>query len=229
MKLSNTKDIFFDLDHTLWDFDKNSALTFEAIFREEKLEVNLEEFLNVYIPINNNYWKLYREDKVTKEALRIGRLKDCFDNMQLDVPAAILDNLSLNYIKFLPNYTNLLEDTIDVLEYLSQRYRLHIITNGFEEVQNAKIENSKISDFFSTVTTSEEAGVKKPHIKIFQLALEKAGALPHQSLMVGDNYEADIEGALNAGIPSIYFNYYKQKEKVQSPAIQKLNELKLFL
>lgn len=229
MNLNNISHIFFDLDHTLWDFDKNSALTFEAIFRAEKLDICLPDFLEVYIPINNNYWKLYREDQITKEALRTGRLKDCFEGMKLNVPTQVIDNLSNNYIRFLPNYNNLLEDTIDILEYLFPKYELHIITNGFEEVQQAKLENSKIAKYFTTVTTSEEAGVKKPHKNIFHMALEKSNALPAGSLMIGDNYEADITGALNIGMRTLYFDYYQKDRYPETPGIQKLKQLKLYL
>lgn len=229
MKFNNISHIFFDLDHTLWDFDRNSALTFEAIFKEEKLDICLSDFLEKYVPINNNYWKLYRENKISKEALRTGRLKDCFKDMKMNVPALVIENLSHNYIKFLPNYNNLLEDALEVLEYLRPNYKLHIITNGFEEVQQAKLLNSKISNYFTTVTTSEEAGVKKPHKDIFYKALQKSEALPENSLMVGDNYEADIHGAFEVGMQTIFFDYYQLKEERELPGIQKLKELKLYL
>ena len=229
MKLDKIKHIFFDLDHTLWDFDRNSALTFEAIFKEEKLAINLSVFLKNYVPINNDYWKLYRENKVTKEALRTGRLRDCFNCMKLDVSPDTIENLAGNYIKFLPNYNNLLDDTIEVLEYLTKKYRLHVITNGFEEVQHLKLKNSKIAEFFKSVTTSEEAGVKKPESQIFYLALKKAGAGPEESLMVGDNYEADILGAERVGMKTLFFDYYQLQKPTERPGIQKLNELKAYL
>lgn len=229
MKFSNIRHIFFDLDHTLWDFDKNSALTFEAIFKEEKLDICLSDFLEIYIPINSNYWKLYRDNKISKEALRTGRLQDCFKDMKMNIPSLVIENLSNNYIKFLPNYNNLLEDTLEVLNYLQPRYKLHIITNGFEEVQRAKLLNSKISNYFTTVTTSEEAGVKKPHSDIFFMALQKSNALPENSLMVGDNYEADIGGASRVGMQAVFFDYYQLNETRESPGIQKLKELKLYL
>lgn len=229
MKLNDIAHIFFDLDHTLWDFDRNSALTFETIFKEEKLTIELDLFLETYVPINNNYWELYRNNKVSKEALRTGRLKDCFEALKMEVSLQTIENLSQNYIRFLPTYNILLENTIDILEYLQPNYDLHIITNGFEEVQHLKLNNSKISTFFKTVTTSEEAGVKKPDIKIFEKAFQKAGALPENSLMIGDSYEADILGAEKAGMRSVFFNYYKKEVKYQTPAILKLQELKKLL
>lgn len=229
MKFSNINHVFFDLDHTLWDFDRNSALTFEAIFREEKMEICLSEFLEKYIPINNNYWKLYRENKISQQVLRTGRLQDCFKGMKMEVSSQVIESLSNNYIRFLPNYNNLLEDTLEVLDYLYPKYKLHIITNGFEEVQRAKLLNSKIANYFTTVTTSEEAGVKKPHSDIFHMALDKSNALPVNSLMVGDNFEADIYGAHKVGMQTLFFDYYQLKEERESPGIQKLKELKLYL
>jgi putative hydrolase of the HAD superfamily len=230
MTFNNVEHIFFDLDHTLWDFDKNSALTFEIIFKEEKVEIDLADFLKAYMPINENYWKLYRENRISKEALRTGRLEDCFKYLKLSVSPLIIESLSNKYIKFLPNYNHLLEDTIDVLEYLYPKYKLHIITNGFEEVQNLKLTNSNISKYFDSVTTSEEAGVKKPHALIFQKALEKCHAPAENSLMVGDNLEADIMGAKNAGMHSIFFDYYqKEGNTTNTLSIQKLKDLMLYL
>ena len=229
MKFNNIQHIFFDLDHTLWDFDKNSALAFEMLFKEEKINIGLQEFLEAYLPININYWELYRNNQISKESLRLGRLKDSFELLQMEVSAEIIGVLSEKYIQFLPNYNHLLEDTVEVLEYLHSKYQLHIITNGFEEIQHHKLVNSKIAAYFSTVTTSEEAGVKKPHLQIFEKALQKSNALSKNSLMIGDNYEADVQGAINAGMRSVYFDYYRKNEILATPQIQKLNELRKYL
>lgn len=229
MKFNNIQHIFFDLDHTLWDFDKNSALTFEVILKEQKIEIDLNEFLSAYTPINENYWKLYRDNQISKEDLRTGRLKDCFQTLKYEVSPVVIETLSSQYIKFLPGFNNLLADTKETLQYLHPNYNLHIITNGFEEVQHSKLKNSKISSFFNTVTTSEEAGVKKPHSDIFFLALEKSGASPTNSLMIGDSYEADILGAENIGMRSVFFDYYQREDNIQTHKIKKLNELKDYL
>lgn len=229
MKFDNIQHIFFDLDHTLWDFDKNSALTFEVLFREEKIMVNIEEFLEAYVPINKNYWSLYGNDLISKEALRTGRLKDSFEMLKIEVAAHTLEILSEKYIRFLPNFNHLLEDTINVLDYLEPKYKLHIITNGFEEVQQTKLKKANIASYFSTITTSEEAGFKKPHLQIFTKAFQKSNALPENSLMIGDNYEADILGAKSAGMSSLHFDYYGLKETREIPQIQKLKELQMFL
>ena len=229
MKFNNIQHIFFDLDHTLWDFDKNSALTFEIILKEQNIEIDLNEFLSAYSPINENYWKLYRDNQISKEELRTGRLKDCFQTLNYEVSPVVIETLSSQYIKFLPGFNNLLADTKETLQYLHPNYNLHIITNGFEEIQHSKLKNSKISSFFNTVTTSEEAGVKKPHSEIFYLALEKSGATPTNSLMIGDSYEADILGAQKIGMRSVFFDYYQREDNFQTHKIKKLNELKNYL
>ncbi|MGB1041956.1 MAG: YjjG family noncanonical pyrimidine nucleotidase [Tenacibaculum sp.] len=199
------KHIFFDLDHTLWDFDKNSKLTFQQIFIEQHIQINIDVFLEKYMPINFNYWKLYREDKISKEALRYGRLKDSFDQLNYTVSDKLINLISEDYIKYLPNNNHLFDGTFEILEYLSKKYDLHIITNGFEEVQKLKLEKSGIAKYFNQVITSESVGVKKPNIKVFEYALSKAKAQANNSLMIGDSYEADVMGSLKAGMLAIHF------------------------
>ncbi|QNK76191.1 noncanonical pyrimidine nucleotidase, YjjG family [Winogradskyella sp. PAMC22761] len=201
------KHVFFDLDHTLWDFDKNSGLTFEKIFKLNKIEISLNNFLSVYEPINLNYWKLYREDKVTKSALRYGRLKDAFDKIGVEVDDAMIYQLSDAYIENLSSFNNLFEGTSEILDYLKDKYQLHIITNGFEEAQEKKMISSNIRSYFKTVTNSEMVGVKKPNPKIFNFALDIAKAKATESIMIGDNLEADIEGAHVIGMDTIHFDY----------------------
>ncbi|APY08988.1 noncanonical pyrimidine nucleotidase, YjjG family [Winogradskyella sp. J14-2] len=201
------KHVFFDLDHTLWDFDKNSGLTFEKIFKLNSLDVNLSAFLEVYEPINLQYWKLYREEKVTKAALRYGRLREAFNAINVEVEDDMINHLSVAYIDYLTTFNNLFEGTLDILNYLKGKYELHIITNGFEEAQERKMYNAKIKHYFKTITNSEMVGVKKPNPKIFNFALHSAQANAAESVMIGDSLEADIEGAHNIGMETIYFDY----------------------
>lgn len=229
MKLSNIEHVFFDLDHTLWDFDKNSGLTFADIFKKWNIPLNLEEFLKVYMKMNIRYWELYRNDKVSKETLRYGRLKDSFDMLKYTTSDDVIHGLSEDYITFLPHNNHLLDGTIGILKYLKLNYKLHIITNGFDEVQCRKMTTSGIADFFQTITTSEEAGVKKPHKLIFQKALEKAKTSAENSVMIGDNYEADILGSEKSGMKSIYFDYYQTSEISDIRQIQTLKDLVKFL
>lgn len=229
MKLNNIRHIFFDLDHTLWDFDKNSGLAFNSIFKKHNILVELESFLEVYTPINENYWKLYREDRVSKEDLRYGRLKESFDGLKINVTDAQIERLSIDYIDHLPNHNHLLEGTLEILDYLYPTYELHIITNGFKEVQRRKMESSGILKYFKTITTSEDVGVKKPHRRIFESALERASAVVSQSVMIGDNLEADILGAKGFGMQAILYNYYKTEFSADHHQIREMKELENYL
>ncbi|MFT4611823.1 MAG: putative hydrolase of the HAD superfamily [Glaciecola sp.] len=229
MKIKGIKHVFFDLDHTLWDFDKNSALTFEKIFEVHALGVNTSDFLEVYEPINLGYWKLYREDKIDKASLRYKRLKDTFDAVGFQVSDVVIYQLSEDYITYLTTFNHLFEGAIDLLDYLQLDYDLHIITNGFEEAQQLKMDNSNISKYFKTVTNSESAGVKKPNPIIFNHALKASKAIPNDSIMIGDNYEADILGAIDVGIDVILFNYHNYNAEPHIKQVKQLVDLKKYL
>lgn len=212
------KHLFFDLDHTLWDFDKNSAFAFDTIFKEQGFDIELSDFLNIYIPRNQHYWKLYQVNKISHEDLRYYRLKDVFDALQYEVSDKIIHQLSEDYIKYLPEYNHLFDGAIEILDYLKPNYKLHIITNGFASVQTKKLKNSNIDHYFETITNSEMAGVKKPHRNIFDFALSLANASKNDSLMIGDSYEADIVGAQDAGIEAIFFN--EHNSDIENPVLQ---------
>ena len=229
MNKSNVTDIFFDLDHTLWDFEKNSALTFEKILEINKIAVPLASFLEVYVPINFEYWKLYREEKIDKESLRYQRLKKTFDALDLKVSDNTIANLANDYIRYLSTYTNLFPESISILKYLQPKYKLHIITNGFKEVQEKKLKNSGISHFFNHIINSESVGVKKPNPLIFMEALKRAGSVASNSVMIGDNLEADILGAQKVGIQTIHFNAHNGEKPLIGPSIFHLNEIKNLL
>jgi putative hydrolase of the HAD superfamily len=226
MQYNGITDIFFDLDHTLWDFDRNSGLAFQRVFQKHNIKLPLTDFLREYEPINLQYWKKFREDQVSKEELRRGRLTETFDIFKLKFPVETIDSLAHCYIEELPVDNHLFIGAIDILDYLSVKYKLHIITNGFEEVQHLKLRNSGIKKYFNTVTTSEETGLKKPHPVIFEAALKKATVVSQKSIMIGDSFEADILGAKNAGMHTLFFNY--RKENVSAPhfTINELSEIR---
>lgn len=221
--------LFFDLDHTLWDFDKNSALTFKKIFELHNIEVKLEQFLDVYVPINLRYWKLYREEKIDKASLRFARLNDTFETLSYKVSRDLIDQLSDDYISYLSTFNHLFDGTLEILDYLNSKYSLHIITNGFKEVQHGKLKASGISNFFETVTNSEMVGVKKPNPIIFNHALKISKASVENSLMIGDNLEADILGAKNIGMDAICYNYHNDEIPDDILEIKHLSELKRYL
>ncbi|MFM9988070.1 YjjG family noncanonical pyrimidine nucleotidase [Flavobacterium sp.] len=220
------KHIFFDLDHTLWDFDKNSELAFERILNNYFPNIKVEDFITVYSPINQSCWKLYQKDEITHQELRYKRLKDTFDILNHEISDKQIDVISDEYIEFLPDFNHLFDDAIEVLDFLSEKYQLHIITNGFAEVQYKKMNNSNISHYFKTITNSELAGAKKPNPIIFEHALNVANAQKLESVMIGDCLDADVNGALDFGIEAIFFNP-NQIEVIQSiNQIANLAELK---
>jgi len=229
MKQAEIKHVFFDLDHTLWDFDKNSALAFGRVFKKHKVAIAIDAFLEAYEPINFNYWKAFREERVTKEQLRRGRLTDTFKTFEQVYDLTVIDALAESYIEELPFDNHLFEGTIELLEYLKQKYTLHIITNGFSEVQFLKLKNSNISHFFTTVTTSEEVGRKKPHRLVFEKALRKANANASQSIMIGDTFEADILGAEGVGMHTLFYNYRSETIPNTYKLVNELSEIKNYL
>jgi len=222
-------DLFFDLDHTLWDFEKNSALTFKKIFNELKIEVPLSVFLEKYNPVNHAYWKLYREDKITQIELRLKRLEKTFEAIEYEIAGGSINQISDKYIEYLPTFPHLFPETIIVLNGLQKKYNMHIITNGFEEVQHPKIERSGLMPFFKHIITADEVGVKKPNPIIFEHALKKTNTLPQNTLMIGDSLEADILGAINLGMQAIHFNSHHEPFHEHCLIINKLEELKTLL
>ncbi len=223
------KSIFFDLDHTLWDFEKNSELSFKKIFKKYTITINFEKFIESYIPINFKYWKLYRNGEISKEFLRYNRLKEVFNLFDYEIDDKIIDKISHDYIEFLPENNKLMDGAIEILEYLKPKYRLFIITNGFRDVQDKKLKNSNIKHYFEAIYDSESVGVKKPDPKIFRHALTDSGSGPNESLMVGDNYEADVLGAKKLNINTIHFVAHGEKIHNKNETIHKLMELKSIL
>lgn len=223
------KHLFFDLDHTLWDFDRNSAVAFDVIFKRHGFEFSTDEFLKHYIPRNQHYWKLYQVNQISHEDLRYYRLKDIFDILKVEVSKEQVNQISEDYITHLPNSNHLFDGAIEVLEYLQPNYHLHIITNGFHFVQDKKLKNSNIEHFFKTITNSEMAGVKKPHPNIFEFALSLAKANKEESVMIGDSWEADIEGAIDFGMDAIFFNTENTSQKNGVIQVNHLLELKNIL
>ena len=227
--MTHIKHIFFDLDHTLWDFDKNSMLTFKQIFKLNKIELNFEDFIANYEVINLRYWKLYRINQISKEDLRFNRLKEAFGFVNYYPEAELIQKVADDYILYLSDNTHLFEGAIDVLTQLKTKYQLHIITNGFTNGQVKKMKNSGLSPFFETVTDAEEVGAKKPDHKIFNYALKKANACKTESLMIGDSYEADILGSIDFGLEAIFFNPNQQENPNKVTEVNHLLQLNNYL
>lgn len=217
-------DLFFDLDHTIYDFDKNSALTFHTVFSDLKLK-GVEDFMTHFKPINEHYWEKFAREEITRDFLRYGRLKDTFEAMELNVSDDHIYHIADYFITNLTRHNHVFHGAYDVLDYLKTKYRLHIITNGPEKVQEQKLKNSKLDHYFKTITNSEKSGVKKPHPNIFKHALQLAETSPEQSVMIGDSLSADISGALGVGMNVIWFNEFRKTTDLKVTEIHQLNEL----
>ena len=203
------KHIFFDLDRTLWDFDAAAEVAFERIYEKYHLKSlgipSAHEFHEVYHPLNEQLWVLYREDKITKDYLNRTRFMQPLAHYGIH-DTALADHLSEDYVYWSPRIVRLVPGTMELLDYLKPKYHLHLITNGFQEVQHTKLSGSGLEPYFETLTVSEEVGVKKPNPEIFLYALRKANASHAESLMIGDEMAVDIDGARAAGINQIFYN-----------------------
>lgn len=206
--------IFFDLDHTLWDFESNSNQVKEMLFHDfllyEKGVPSPEKFIEIYKPINEKYWALYHKNSIDKETLRVGRFAETlqvFDIHDLELS----DMLAKAYLAKSPYQKKLMPNTIEILQYLYEKYPLYIITNGFTEVQKTKMESSGLNTFFQEVFISEEIGFQKPSVVLFKIIMEKCNASPYSSVMIGDNMKTDIQGARLSGLDQIYYNPERRK------------------
>ena len=201
--------IFFDLDRTLWDFDAAAEVAFERIYEQYNLKElgipSAHEFHEVYHPLNEKLWELYRANQITKDDLNRTRFLKPLEHYGIH-DVALADRLSEDYVYWSPRIVRLVPGTMELLDYLKPKYHLHLITNGFQEVQHTKLSGSGMEPYFETLTVSEEVGVKKPNPEIFRYALNKAGATPEESLMIGDEMDVDIDGARAAGMDQVFFN-----------------------
>ncbi len=223
------KHIFFDLDRTLWDFDRNMQLTLEELYERYKLEQQFNDFgnfLSAFNVQNERLWNEYRHGRLSKDILRWKRfeltLKEYGINNQ-----HLAEIMGEEYVKESPMKTALVPHTREVLEHLQKNYQLHIITNGFSEVQFTKLKLCGIDNFFTRVTTSEISGYHKPHPLAFAHPLSSVNAKKSESIMVGDDLEIDIIGARKFGIDQIFLNIEgtEHNEKV-THEIASLLELK---
>jgi putative hydrolase of the HAD superfamily len=224
--------VFFDLDETLWDFRRNSLETLHELMDQNKFgERGIEKtsFVTRYHYHNNIYWDLFRKGEISREELRTVRWKNTLSEFDI-YDEVLAKNLSEQYLLNLPNKKNLHDDAIEVLTYLKPRYSLHIITNGFEEVQMQKISNSGLASYFTHIITSERAGSQKPNKEIFKYALEISNATIDDSIFIGDSIEADINGAKAMRMDHVLFNPLKipHNEKIDIE-ITDLIELKQIL
>jgi len=200
---------FFDLDHTLWDFEKNSRQALEELYDDYNLKryeiFTKEDFLATFDKVNKRLWHRYSNGHITSKKLRAERFDLIFYELKLPV-RHIPRDMSEVYLLTSPKKSNVFPFTHETLDYLEQHYNLHIITNGFDDVQEIKMQSAALSKYFDKIVTSETTKHKKPQREIFEYALEISDAKAEDSIMVGDNLKADIIGARNAGIDQVFFN-----------------------
>jgi putative hydrolase of the HAD superfamily len=222
------KDLFFDLDHTLWDFETNSKETIQELYITHRLAdlgiVDFDGFYSTYSAHNHRLWDRYTKGFIKQEELRWKRVYlSLLDFKVANEPLA--KAMSQAYLEILPNKTHLFPYTIEILEYLKQKeYKMHLITNGFESVQFKKIKNSGLADYFIEVITSEASNSLKPQKEIFEYALKNAKASVEKSIMIGDNESADIQGGINIGMDTIFVNHIQVVPTV--PATYTITHLK---
>ena len=222
------KDLFFDLDHTLWDFETNSKETIQELYNTHRLAdlgiVDFDGFYSTYSAHNHRLWDRYTKGFIKQEELRWKRVYlSLLDFKVANEPLA--KQMSQAYLEILPNKKHLFPYTIEILEYLKQRdYKMHLITNGFESVQYKKIKNSGLQDYFIEVITSEASNSLKPQKEIFEYALKNANASVEKSIMIGDNESADIQGGINIGMDTIFVNHIQVVPTI--PATYTITHLK---
>lgn len=202
--------IFFDLDHTLWDFDANARIALKTIYEQfnfRQLGIqDFKHFSKTYEYHNDLFWERFRKGWVDREALRWKRLWHTFIDYRI-FHKALAKEASETYLSILPHQTILLNHTMDVLEYChSKGYELAIITNGFKDTQELKVEKSGIAHYFQHMITSEDVQWVKPHREIFDKAMEIMQTAPEKSLMIGDSLEADVMGAAALNMDQVFFN-----------------------
>ncbi|GAB2956633.1 YjjG family noncanonical pyrimidine nucleotidase [Hymenobacter coalescens] len=226
--------LFFDLDHTLWDFERNADETLRHLYEHHALgrfgTFTADEFISRYSEINHALWRLYQGGKIDQHQLRNVRFVRTlakFGVPEEEVPATI----SRDFTDILPQKSAVFPFTYEVLDYLQGRgYALHLITNGFRDIQHVKLDSSRLTPYFREIVTSECSGCLKPDRRIFEHALERAGTTARESLMIGDNLECDVLGAYNAGIDQVYFNPAQRRHTAEvTYEISCLSELKGFL
>ncbi len=225
--------ILFDLDHTLWDYETNSEETLKELFVRfnvlEKGVTSFRYFFETFRRVNLDLWDRYDRGLIGQEVIRTERFQRVFHESGVDDLRFSLE-FSADYLRELPLKKNLLPQAKEILDYLHPRYPMTVVTNGFDEIQYTKMSSAGIDHYFKHIVTSQRAGNKKPSKQIFEFALAQSGHNTEHAVMIGDNLQTDIAGALAAGIDSIYFNPAKFMHVAKvTHEIQSLDELKQLL
>ena len=210
--------VFFDLDHTLWDFETNSRKTLANLFETNDLASkgvpDFIQFFERYTYHNHRLWDRYTKGFIKQDELRWKRMWLTLIDFKL-ADESLSRSLGIQFLEQLPEQKSLFPYTIEILTYLKEKkYRMHLVTNGFEKVQHYKIQHANLAQFFEQVITSEASNSLKPNKEIFEYAMNKAGAIASESIMIGDNLDADIQGGINAGMDTIFVNHLNVEPRI---------------
>lgn len=232
--MKNVRHIFFDLDNTLWDHRKNAYLTIKELFSQQKIselyKIDFELFHDAYHEINEKLWEQIRDGEIDKEYLRKYRFYNTFLRFEVD-NQDLADYFEHHFLDEILKYNELVPGAADLLDYLeSKEYKMHIISNGFQEVTERKCILSGIADYFETITSADSVGVRKPRPEIFQHSLDLARAEKSESVLIGDDWIADVKGAQRFGIDVIFFDVYNDDPQEEGlKVIKQLSEVKEYL
>jgi len=203
------KCIFFDLDHTLWDFETNSCETLTELFQSYGLAdagiPDCQSLHQQFRKVNTELWDLYDRGIITSEVIRRERFKRILQYFQIDDDKLCKD-LSTDYLHACPKKGNLVPHALETLEYLAGKYQMTVVTNGFDDIQQLKLASGKLTHFFNHVVTSQKAGAKKPSQQIFEYAMAANGVGCEEGIMIGDNLMTDMQGAINSSIDTVFYN-----------------------
>ena len=228
------KHLFFDLDHTLWDFEMNTKETLQDLYALNALKErginDFDIFFSKYSHHNHQLWDKYTKGLIKQDELRWKRMWLALLDFKI-ADEVLAKNIAVQYLDILPTKKNLFPYTFEILDYLKNKgYIMHLITNGFENVQYNKLRNSNLTNYFVEVITSEASNSLKPNKEIFEYALQKSGATLEESIMIGDNLDADIQGGINAGMDTIFVNHLKVEPHIHATyVIHHLKELENIL
>jgi putative hydrolase of the HAD superfamily len=228
------KDLFFDLDHTLWDFELNSKETMQELYSTHHIAAlgitDFDAFFNIYTAHNHRLWDRYSKGYIKQEELRWKRIYLSLLDFKI-ANEQLSKEMSLEFLQILPTKKKLFPHTIEILNYLKEKdYKMHLITNGFESVQMQKIKNANIAHYFTEVITSETSNSLKPNKEIFEFALKTTNATLSESVMIGDNETADIQGGINIGMDTVFVNHLNVAPTIPATyTITHLKELEVLL
>ena len=224
--MKGIKHIFFDLDHTIWDYDRSAQETLLEIYQDLSLTksgITEKKFINTFYKVNDKLWTKYNDGLIDRDYIKKERFKEVFLSLSVDMNHA--ESASAYFLGHCSLKPYLMPDALTALNYLQGKYDLHIITNGFLDAQSRKLKSSGIDKFFNVMVTSECIDARKPSPEIFEYSLREAGAEKENSVMIGDNPRADIQGAQNVGIKTVFYDPTGRKKSLADYTIQSHMEL----